>query len=409
MATYIYKNKSLIPLTPTEEYIIKQIETRVPVKFTYDEKNSYAQAAKLMHEHDNKDILDKITYDTATGGLLFNGGSLAPNSLTKGQVEDVIDEKVPVKISEQEKKNYDNAYKISHIHDNEEVIDKFSYDLGTNRLMYDNTPLTGSGLMYSEVVNLIDEKVPVKISADEKASYDDAASYAHQHLNMLILNSIGFNKETQCFTYEDRDITGASGLTEMEVSNIIDKAVPIRITPEKEDDVTQTLSQSHYHNNKSILDMFSCDGTSLKFNGETIYTLSSPVTVIDEPMLDSVANATASPDTESIILTWEDPENVSINGRTVNWAGTKVLMKIGTYPENDSDGILVVDNTTKNKYKTDGLLISSLSSDMTYCFKLFVYSDTNKTSVNVARLNCVPLKSEESDTESEQSYEEGEE
>ena len=46
---------------------------------------------------------------------------------------------------------------------------------------------------------------------------------------------------------------------------------------------------------------------------------------------------------------------------------------------------------------------------MTYCFKLFVYSDTNKTSVNVARLNCVPLKPEEPDTEGEQSHEEGEE
>ena len=105
------------------------------------------------------------------------------------------------------------------------------------------------------------------------------------------------------------------------------------------------------------------DGTLHAKGGGTTVT-PKPV---NNPMIEN-ANA-------SVIIKWQDPENVVISGSTFStWAGTKLVMSETGYPANPDDGTLVVDNTTRDKYKTTGYTVTGLTNDKQYYFTLFPYS-----------------------------------
>lgn len=105
------------------------------------------------------------------------------------------------------------------------------------------------------------------------------------------------------------------------------------------------------------------DGTLHAKGGGTTVT-PKPV---NNPMIEN-ANA-------SVIIKWQDPENTVISGSTFStWAGTKLVMKETGYPANPDDGTLVVDNTTRDKYKTTGYTVTGLVNGKQYYFALFPYS-----------------------------------
>lgn len=106
------------------------------------------------------------------------------------------------------------------------------------------------------------------------------------------------------------------------------------------------------------------DGTlHAKGGGATI----TPPKPVNNP---TVENANAS-----VIIKWQDPENTVISGSTTStWAGTKLVMKETGYPANPDDGILVVDNTVRDKYKTTGYTVTGLTNGKKYYFTLFPYS-----------------------------------
>ena len=80
-------------------------------------------------------------------------------------------------------------------------------------------------------------------------------------------------------------------------------------------------------------------------------------------------------DDKKVVITWEDPTDTVIEGSTFSkWAGTKLVMKESGYPTSPDDGTLLVDNTTRNKYKTTGFEKSGLTNDKQYYFALFPYS-----------------------------------
>ena len=80
-------------------------------------------------------------------------------------------------------------------------------------------------------------------------------------------------------------------------------------------------------------------------------------------------------DDKKVIITWEDPTNTVIEGSTFSiWAGTKLVMKESGYPTSPDDGTVLVDNTTRDKYKTTGFEKSGLTNDKQYYFALFPYS-----------------------------------
>ncbi len=70
-------------------------------------------------------------------------------------------------------------------------------------------------------------------------------------------------------------------------------------------------------------------------------------------------------------VVWEDPDNVILGDIvTATFEETKLVMKEGSFPENENDGTLLVTNTEKNKYETDGFLVSLFKSGE-YYFRLF--------------------------------------
>lgn len=80
-------------------------------------------------------------------------------------------------------------------------------------------------------------------------------------------------------------------------------------------------------------------------------------------------------DDKKVVITWEDPTDTVIEGSTLSkWEGTKLVMKESGYPTSPDDGTVLVDNTTRDKYKTTGFEKSGLTNDKVYYFALFPYS-----------------------------------
>lgn len=92
--------------------------------------------------------------------------------------------------------------------------------------------------------------------------------------------------------------------------------------------------------------------------------------------LSPVKNIRLTPSKGKINIAWEDPEDNT-------WAGTKLLYKIGSYPQNPKDGTLVVDNKTKNQYKEQGIDVNALTDGTKYYFMFFPYDTKNKYSLNI--------------------------
>lgn len=89
-----------------------------------------------------------------------------------------------------------------------------------------------------------------------------------------------------------------------------------------------------------------------------------------------------------LTVSWGDPSNTVVSGQTIcTWKGTKLVQKVGSYPENVKDGILLIDNQVKDKYKDSGFEIPNLVNGQTYYFTLFPYSDTG--SVNLSAENRI--------------------
>ena len=384
-------NQLIYDGTPVTALTRSQIEDiihdEVPIILSSDDKINYDDAVNKKHEHKNKDFLDSLSYDSLNNRIMYNDVGIVGAGLLRPEVEAVIDEKVPIKLTEEEKEGYDLAYKCLHTHDNHEILDKFGYNEKVG-LTYDGKSL--DGVTYDDVVQIINEEVPVKLTEDQENYYNDSASKAHEHDNLYVLEGLGYDEENETLLYNGKKATG--GFSQKEIETIIDNKVPIILSTEEYDDFNQAVDLSHSHANKSVLDLLSCEGKEVKFNGETIFTLSNAATSITEPDLEGVANASVTVSDQKLILTWTDPDNLTLNGKTATWKGTKVIMKAGSYPKSITDGTIVVDNQTKNKYQTNGFVISSLNNDTTYYFKFFTYSDTENVSTNVVRLNGTPYR-----------------
>nr|DAG44772.1 MAG TPA: collagen triple helix repeat protein [Bacteriophage sp.] len=103
----------------------------------------------------------------------------------------------------------------------------------------------------------------------------------------------------------------------------------------------------------------------------TLHAKGGGATVTPKP----VNNPTIENTNASVTIKWQDPENTVISGSTFStWAGTKLVMKETGYPANPDDGTLVVDNTTRDKYKTTGYTVTGLTNGKKYYFALFPYS-----------------------------------
>lgn len=79
---------------------------------------------------------------------------------------------------------------------------------------------------------------------------------------------------------------------------------------------------------------------------------------------------------EAAKITWTDPDDVVINGGiAAAWAGTKVIRKEGSAPTSPSDGVEVVNETTRNQYQNTPVVDTGLINGVTYYYGIFPYTD----------------------------------
>lgn len=83
------------------------------------------------------------------------------------------------------------------------------------------------------------------------------------------------------------------------------------------------------------------------------------------------------PDDTSVQITWTDPCDT-------DWAGTKIVRKIGTHPDGVTDGVLVADCQVRNQYAQVAYLDTGLVNGTTYYYMAFPYSQKG---CNVSTLN----------------------
>ena len=128
---------------------------------------------------------------------------------------------------------------------------------------------------------------------------------------------------------------------------------------------------SAYYNNAEYID----NKLQLKHDDKVLKEFeikgSGGATITPKPTV----NPQIKNDDKKVIITWEDPTDTVIEGSTFStWAGTKLVMKESGYPTSPDDGTVLVDNTTRDKYKTTGFEKSGLTNDKVYYFALFPYS-----------------------------------
>ena len=90
------------------------------------------------HEHNNLGVLDKLDV-SSTGELTYDGNTIG--GMNSVAVENLIDQKVPVKITTSEKSDYDNAVSKMHEHNNKQILDSFSNN-ASGELLYNNKKLS---------------------------------------------------------------------------------------------------------------------------------------------------------------------------------------------------------------------------------------------------------------------------
>lgn len=79
---------------------------------------------------------------------------------------------------------------------------------------------------------------------------------------------------------------------------------------------------------------------------------------------------------EAAKITWTDPDDVVINGGiAAAWAGTKVIRKEGSAPTSPTDGVEVVNETTRNQYQNTPVVDTGLTNGVTYYYGIFPYTD----------------------------------
>lgn len=94
----------------------------------------------------------------------------------------------------------------------------------------------------------------------------------------------------------------------------------------------------------------------------------------------------------TLTVKWSDPTNITVtNGTLAEWGGTQLRYKLGTYPSSEVDGTLLVDNKTRDQYKTTGFTHSGLTNGVPVYYMLFPYTRTEAVTVDAAnRISGTP-------------------
>ena len=161
------------------------------------------------------------------------------------------------------------------------------------------------------------------------------------------------------------------------------------------DSKTRNAYQSTYFCDSGLTDGVTYYYKFFTYTTQNVYTDLDENLVEITPVAIAPANVSgmsvAAAGNGKVTLKWTDPEDTVQDGITTTaWGGSKVVYKAGSRPTSVEDGTLVLNSTTKNAYKTNGLLISGLTNGTTYYFAVFPYAqDAYGSAVNTNASNVI--------------------
>ena len=258
----------------------KQLSTN---DFSNQDVTDLAEAKKNSHTHSNKSVLDSIT------------------NVKVNNWDNKVD-KVPGKgLSENDftstlKSNYDNAVTNSHTHTNKTVLDNFSESGG--QLLYSGESISGKteidDTQSSTETTYSSSKIEELIGAGggggggtpnalTKEVVTELPSYENAKENVLYLIEDTTTPVPAEELIDDENVSSTKTYSSQKITDLLDNKVDdtnftahttnndIHVTVDKKTAWDNAVTNSHTHNNKSILDKFSesSDG-NLLYNGSSI-------------------------------------------------------------------------------------------------------------------------------------------
>lgn len=240
----------------------------------------------------------------------------------------------------------------------------------------------------------VDKETGKSLLADtDKTNYDDAVSKSHSHDNKSVLDEITSDKVTAWNNKSDF----SGNYNDLSDKPTIPKGDGITITMDEDGtlhgvakvtvDTSLSPTSTNPVQNKVVNAAIEKKADTILYDksANTLYLKSGSTVLSSAEIKSGGGGATITPkptvnpqiknDDKKVIITWEDPTDTVIEGSTFSkWAGTKLVMKESGYPTSPDDGTVLVDNTTRDKYKTTGFEKSGLTNDKQYYFALFPYS-----------------------------------
>ena len=119
---------------------------------------------------------------------------------------------------------------------------------------------------------------------------------------------------------------------------------------------------------------------------------SGSTSIIDKYPPNPVTDFMAEPKSESVQLTWTDPEDLElVDGTVVKWAYTRIVRKAGSVPADINDGTVVINNSIKNQYQTDPYIDHGLTNGTTYYYVAFSVSETSGINTEGPVVEATPI------------------
>ena len=109
------------------------------------------------------------------------------------------------------------------------------------------------------------------------------------------------------------------------------------------------------------------------------------IATMHDEFLDDVSGPSVTTNKNTATISWSDPSDGSIT----KWAGTKVVRKAGSAPQSVTDGVVIVDNKSRNQYSSTGYTDLGLEYDTVYYYRFFPYG-TNKLTTEGTAISIKP-------------------
>lgn len=249
---------------------------------------------------------------------------------------------------------------------------------------------------FMDNIEEINKEVRTKASNDALEAHKEATEQSIKKVE----GNIG---DTSQMTTEAKDLASAINeldAKEVDLSPIKKDIEDLKLYDQGQDDkiikntnaINDKLSKDHdkkLHEVDQIHGMRLHEGNFEVWNGSKWEAIKGGQSIPIGP----VTNLSAKADDQMVELTWTDPNDKVVDGIAVStWKSTKILRKKGSYPNNENDGELVVENGVRNQYRTNPYIDRGLENEVTYYYMAFPKNTDGDYTIDIqSRAEATPV------------------